>query len=121
MRHRNAFAVVRSLTLAAALASCSVLEGDKIDYKSAGRGVSLEVPPDLTQLSRDSRYTVPGGPVIPLLAAAVIVWLLSNATRREFRIEALVLAVASVYYYLRKSGARPDAQSGPSPVNAGQS
>ena len=49
--------------MCAALAACSVLEGDKVDYKSAGRGVSLEVPPDLTQLSRDSRYTIPGGPV----------------------------------------------------------
>lgn len=48
---------------ALALAGCSVLEGEKIDYKSASRGVSLEIPPDLTQLSRDSRYVVPGGPV----------------------------------------------------------
>ena len=40
-----------------------MLEGDKIDYKSASKGVGLEVPPDLTQLSRDSRYTVPGGAV----------------------------------------------------------
>src|SRR4030095_16647498 len=47
------------------LSACSVLEGDKIDYKSAaGKGsVSLEVPPDLSQLSRDSRYQVAGGPV----------------------------------------------------------
>ncbi|MDD5029224.1 MAG: outer membrane protein assembly factor BamC, partial [Rhodoferax sp.] len=30
---------------------------------TAGKGPSLEVPPDLTQLSRDSRYVVPGGPV----------------------------------------------------------
>ena len=51
------------LAICAALAACSVLEGDKIDYKSAGKGVSLEVPPDLNQLSRDSRYSVPGGPV----------------------------------------------------------
>lgn len=43
------------------LAACQVLEGDKIDYKSAGTAPSLEVPPDLTQLSRDSRYVVPGG------------------------------------------------------------
>jgi outer membrane protein assembly factor BamC len=48
------------LALVAALSACSVLEGDKVDYKSAGRGVSLEVPPDLSQLSRDSRYVVPG-------------------------------------------------------------
>ena len=51
------------LALCASLAACSVLEGDKIDYKSAGKGISLEVPPDLTQLSRDTRYTVPGGAV----------------------------------------------------------
>jgi APA family basic amino acid/polyamine antiporter len=49
-------------------------------------------------------FAVPGGPVIPLLAAAVIVWLLSNATRREFGVEALVLAVASMFYLIRKTG-----------------
>ena len=47
---------------------------------------------------------MPGGPVIPILAAAVIVWLLSNATRREFGVEALVLAVASLFYFIRRSG-----------------
>ena len=45
------------------VSGCSVLEGDKIDYKSAGRGVSLEVPPDLTQLPSTSRYTMPDGGV----------------------------------------------------------
>jgi len=51
------------LALVASLAACSVFESDKIDYKSAGKAPSLEVPPDLTQLSRDNRYAVPGGPV----------------------------------------------------------
>lgn len=51
------------LALALALSACSALEGDKIDYKSAAKGSTLEVPPDLTQLSRDSRYNVPGGAV----------------------------------------------------------
>ncbi|MHB8949998.1 MAG: outer membrane protein assembly factor BamC [Rhodoferax sp.] len=52
------------LSLSLALASCSVLEGDKIDYKSASQKTSsLEVPPDLTQLSRETRYAVPGGAV----------------------------------------------------------
>jgi outer membrane protein assembly factor BamC len=51
------------VAVAAALSACSVFEGDKIDYKSASRGVSLEVPPDLTQLSRDTRYVAPGGSV----------------------------------------------------------
>ena len=47
----------------AALAACSALESDKIDYKSAGKAPGLEVPPDLTQLSTENRYLVPGGPV----------------------------------------------------------
>jgi outer membrane protein assembly factor BamC len=47
----------------AALAACGVLETDRIDYKSATKAPTLEVPPDLTQLSRDSRYQVPGGTV----------------------------------------------------------
>ena len=51
------------LAMCAALSACSYLEGEKIDYKSSGKGVSLEVPPDLTQLSRDSRYAVQGGVV----------------------------------------------------------
>lgn len=47
------------------LASCStvsdLMQGDKIDYKSNGKaGPSLDVPPDLTQLSRETRYVVPG-------------------------------------------------------------
>lgn len=49
------------LALAALLASgCSVLEETRIDYKSAKQVNSLEVPPDLTQLARDSRYVLPG-------------------------------------------------------------
>ena len=48
------------LGIAVALSACSVLENDKIDYKSAKKGVTLDVPPDLNQLSRDTRYNVPG-------------------------------------------------------------
>ncbi len=53
------------LLAAAALvvSGCSMLQEDKIDYKSAKRGSTLDVPPDLSQLSRDSRYNVPGGVV----------------------------------------------------------
>ena len=51
-----------SSVLAALLISgCSVLEEDKINYRSVGKGTSLEVPPDLVQLSRDNRYNIPGG------------------------------------------------------------
>lgn len=52
------------VTLAAVLATgCTVLQEDKIDYKSARQGNTLDVPPDLTQLSRDARYQVPGSVV----------------------------------------------------------
>lgn len=38
-----------------------MLEPDKMDYKSASKNKtpSLEVPPDLTQLQRENRYTIP--------------------------------------------------------------
>ena len=49
-------------------------------------------------------FAVPAGPAVPLLAAAVILWLLSNATSREFGVEALVLAVAALFYFIRKTG-----------------
>jgi outer membrane protein assembly factor BamC len=51
------------LCLCLALAACSSLDSDKINYKSAGKAPALDVPPDLTQLTRDTRYTVPGTPV----------------------------------------------------------
>jgi outer membrane protein assembly factor BamC len=57
--------VRHSVWLAAmiALAGCSsidsLLEGDKLNYKSAGKAPTLEVPPDLSQLQRDNRYTLP--------------------------------------------------------------
>ncbi len=44
-----------------ALAACSVIETEKVDYKTATKAPTLEVPPDLTQLSQNSRYSVAGG------------------------------------------------------------
>ena len=50
-----------SAALALGLAACSTIEeGSKIDYRSATKAPTLEVPPDLTQLARDSRYALPG-------------------------------------------------------------
>src|SRR5205809_1437128 len=42
-----------------------VLSGDKVDYRSTSstRATPLEVPPDLTQLSRESRYQQPNGAI----------------------------------------------------------
>ena len=48
-------------------------------------------------------FNLPGGMLIQLLAAAGIIWLLSQATSEEWRIEAYVLAAAIVYYALKRS------------------
>ena len=49
-------ALVAALTLLAS--GCSILEEDKIDYKSAAKAPTLEIPPDLSQLRKDSRYVI---------------------------------------------------------------
>lgn len=54
--------LVIPLTILAFLGGCgsmSMLEGKKIDYKSAGKVPPLEVPPDLTAPAADSKYVVP--------------------------------------------------------------
>lgn len=54
------FALCAGLLVALAGCSGSILpESKKIEYKSAGKLPPLEIPPDLTQQSRDERYTVP--------------------------------------------------------------
>ncbi len=48
------------VTIAAlALGGCELMEPKKIDYKSAGKAPSLEVPPDLTAPTGDNRYSIP--------------------------------------------------------------
>jgi len=58
---------VAALLVGSALSGCTTvsdtLSGGKVDYKSASatkKGPGLEVPPDLSQLTPDSRYVVPG-------------------------------------------------------------
>lgn len=59
----NQFSKMTVLGLAISLAACTALESDKVDYRSTGRAPSLDIPPDLTQLSKESRYNVVGGAV----------------------------------------------------------
>jgi len=61
-------------------------------------------------------FTLPGGPAIQLMAAAGIVWLLMQATEREWRIQGLALGVASVYYVLRARFARTSSAFSSSPA-----
>jgi outer membrane protein assembly factor BamC len=56
------FRLSGALLCASLLSACSgniLPESKKIDYKSAGKLPSLEVPPDLTRPARDDRYAVP--------------------------------------------------------------
>lgn len=56
------------------------------------RNVRLEQPP----------FTIPGGAVVPWVAAAAIVALLSTITAREFRAIGIALAVAVALYFTRR-------------------
>lgn len=59
LRHMTALACAS--TLVCLMSGCSSLEEDKINYKSASKPLpTLEVPPDLTQIKRDSRYQISG-------------------------------------------------------------
>ncbi|HSC63150.1 MAG TPA: outer membrane protein assembly factor BamC [Caldimonas sp.] len=63
------FRLATLVSCVALLAACSTindtLAGDKVDYKSTSstRTAPLEVPPDLSQLTRESRYQQPNGAV----------------------------------------------------------
>lgn len=62
MNHRLSSLALAVLGLVAA--GCSsvsdiIPDSKKIDYRSAGKVPSLEVPPDLSQITRDDRYAVP--------------------------------------------------------------
>jgi outer membrane protein assembly factor BamC len=60
---------IACLAFVAALSACSSIDnfmgGEKVDYRSGGqtRTANLEVPPDLSQISRDARYQQQGGSI----------------------------------------------------------
>jgi amino acid transporter len=47
-------------------------------------------------------FRIPGGALVPVAAVAVIIWILSNATVKEFSVVGAVLVVASVLYFLAR-------------------
>jgi amino acid transporter len=59
------------------------------------RGIRTAAPP----------FVAPGGPLVPILACGVVIWLLSRATRAEFIAVGVMLAVAVVLYVLRRLAA----------------
>ena len=67
------------------------------------RAVRLDAPP----------FELPGGPLIPLLACGVVLWLLSNAEWRELLAVGKMLAVATILYV-----AAPLWRAAPPPASA---
>jgi outer membrane protein assembly factor BamC len=73
--HAKATRVALGVLLALGLAGCSsvgtMFGGDKVDYRTeAVKTKPLDVPPDLSQLARESRYQPVGGTVTASAAAA---------------------------------------------------
>ncbi len=61
----NQFPKAALLLTAITLSACSMLQSEKVDYRTANvvKTPSLDVPPDLTQLAKDTRYVVIDGAV----------------------------------------------------------
>jgi len=61
LQHSSFLLATLAVMAVLALSGCggTLFESKKIDYKSAGKLPSLEIPPDLTTPSRDDRYSVP--------------------------------------------------------------
>jgi amino acid transporter len=48
-------------------------------------------------------FNLPGGPVIPIAALAIIVWLMASSTRTEFISLAAMMAVATVVFFMMRA------------------
>ena len=47
-------------------------------------------------------FTFPGAWMVPPVAIVIIIWILAHATRKEFLVMGIVLAVASVLFLFRR-------------------
>ena len=53
-------------------------------------------------------FRIPGGPAVPVLASAVVVWLISSATRAEFMALGWMMLVSTVLFFAMKASRRGD-------------
>lgn len=51
-------------------------------------------------------FHIPGAPIIPVLAIAVIVWILAHATGKEFIVTGICIGACSLLFFLRRLTAR---------------
>lgn len=47
-------------------------------------------------------FRIPGGPAVPILASAVVIWLISSATRAEFMALGWMILVSTVLFFLMR-------------------
>ena len=59
----NSLFKLTAVTAVVALSACSALESDKVDYRATTKAPDLSVPPDLTQLKKETRYSMVDGAV----------------------------------------------------------
>lgn len=58
-----------------------------------------------TRPAEAGTFRLPGGPVVPLLASAAVLWVASHSTWKEFAAMGAVIALSVLYYFLRRNAA----------------
>jgi amino acid transporter len=48
-------------------------------------------------------FKVPGGPVIPIIASLVVIWLMTSSTRQEFIALGVMLAIETLLYFVMRT------------------
>jgi amino acid transporter len=120
--HTPAFAITAYAVIVAALAISSTFERLVIMANvSALLLYLLCVAASYELQRRDVRmagepFTLPGGATVQVLAAVGIVWLLLQASAREWRILAAVVAAGSLYYAIKAPSLRRSSAFAASPA-----
>jgi L-asparagine transporter-like permease len=58
-------------------------------------------------------FRVPGGPIIPILASAIIIWLMSSSTRQEFLSLGAMMVVSTVVFFVMRLTTRTNTPAQP--------
>ena len=112
VRHTPRRAIWAHALVVFLLASTNTFEGLAIIANVALLSLFLLCCAAALQLTRanvtaaDAPFTMPGARVAPVLAAAIMLWILSTATAREFMMTGLILALATLAYVVRMRRSR---------------
>ena len=111
--HTPALAIVVYAAIVAALAISSSFETLVVMANVTALALYLLCVGASYQLQRrdvqmaGTPFRLPGGLAVPLLAGAGIIWLLAQATAREYRVAGGAIAVATAYYVIKQRFAGP--------------